>query len=177
MYVYSSLKKINFERTGLTRLYSRGEPIPCVRLPALSIKYFVLWLYNILLSSLSKLPHHDADAYNFEVAPTFLWGRGGWNLGTPSLKYHKKIKCTLVQALRLCTGRTAHRRSRGIALLFHDHGTRRGSGVSVKPRPLFTPGKRRGTLCTGVWVDPRAGQERCGKSRPHRDSIPGPSSP
>jgi len=26
-------------------------------------------------------------------------------------------KCTLVQALRLCTGRTAHRGSRGIALL------------------------------------------------------------
>jgi len=33
---------------------------------------------------------------------------------------------TLVQALRFCTGRTAHRASRGIALLFHDHGTRRG---------------------------------------------------
>jgi hypothetical protein len=29
------------------------------------------------------------------------------------------IKCTLVQALRLCTGRRAHRGSRGIALLFH----------------------------------------------------------
>ena len=37
-----------------------------------------------------------------------------------------KVKCPLVQALRLCTGRTAHRGSRGIALLFHDHGTRRG---------------------------------------------------
>ena len=53
----------------------------------------------------------------------------------------KKIKCTLVQALRLCTGRTAHRGSRGIALLFLDHGTRRGWGVSVTLRPLFTPGK------------------------------------
>jgi len=52
-----------------------------------------------------------------------------------------KVKCTLVQALRLCTGRAAHRGSRGIALLFHDHGTRRGWGVSVTPRPLFTPGK------------------------------------
>ena len=39
------------------------------------------------------------------------------------------------------TGRTAHMRSRGIALLFLDHGTRRGWGVSVTPRPLFTPGK------------------------------------
>ena len=37
-----------------------------------------------------------------------------------------RVKCTLVQALRLCTGRTAHRGSRGIALPFHDHGTRRG---------------------------------------------------
>jgi hypothetical protein len=31
-----------------------------------------------------------------------------------------KVKCILVQALRLCTGRTVHRESRGIALLFHD---------------------------------------------------------
>jgi len=30
----------------------------------------------------------------------------------------KKIKCTLVQALRLCTGRTTHRGSRSIPLLF-----------------------------------------------------------
>ena len=52
-----------------------------------------------------------------------------------------KVKCTLVQALTLCTGRTAHRGSRGIALPFHDHDTRRGWGVSVTPRPLFTPGK------------------------------------
>jgi hypothetical protein len=36
----------------------------------------------------------------------------------------KEVKCTLVQALRLCTGRKAHRASRGIALLFYDHGTR-----------------------------------------------------
>jgi len=49
-------------------------------------------------------------------------------------------KCTLVQALRLCTGRTANRGSRVIALLFLDYGNRRW-GVSVTPRPLFTPGK------------------------------------
>jgi len=52
-----------------------------------------------------------------------------------------KVKCTLVQALRLCTGCMAHRGSRGIDLLFLDHGTRRGWGVSPTPRPLFTPGK------------------------------------
>jgi hypothetical protein len=32
----------------------------------------------------------------------------------------KKLKSTLVQALRLCTGRTAHRGSRGTAPLFRD---------------------------------------------------------
>jgi hypothetical protein len=35
-------------------------------------------------------------------------------------------KCTLVQALGLCTGHTAYRGSRGIAVPFHDHDTRRG---------------------------------------------------
>jgi hypothetical protein len=53
----------------------------------------------------------------------------------------KKVKVTLVQALRLCTGRTAHRGRRGIALPFLDHGTRSGRGVSVKPWPLFSPGQ------------------------------------
>ena len=47
---------------------------------------------------------------------------------------------TLVEALRLCTGSTACRGSRGIALPFHDYDTRRVV-VSVTPRPLFTPGK------------------------------------
>ena len=53
----------------------------------------------------------------------------------------KSVKCTLVHARRFCTGNTAHRGSRSIALLFLDHGTRRGWGVSVTPRPLFTRGK------------------------------------
>ena len=70
---------------------------------------------------------------------------GIWNavlLASPYVaSYWKvKLKVTLVQALRLCTGRTAHRGSRGIALLFHDHGTWRGWGVSVTPWPFFTPG-------------------------------------
>ena len=57
-------------------------------------------------------------------------------------KYSRvKVKCTLVQALRLCTGRTAHRGSRGIALPFHDHGTTRGWGARFTPRPLITLGK------------------------------------
>jgi hypothetical protein len=35
----------------------------------------------------------------------------------------------------------AQRVGRGIALLFHDHGTRRGLVVSSTARPYFAPGK------------------------------------
>ena len=47
-------------------------------------------------------------------------------LDSKTKKVKVKVKCTLVQALRLCTGRMAHGVSRGIAQLFLDHGTRRG---------------------------------------------------
>jgi hypothetical protein len=48
--------------------------------------------------------------------------------------------------------------------------------VKATPWPLYP---REGPVnhCMGGWVDSRAGLDRCGKSRPHRDSIPGPSSP
>jgi len=54
-----------------------------------------------------------------------------------------KVNCTLAQALRFCTGRTAHRESRGIALLFLDHGTRRGEGSASHPGRSLPPGKSR----------------------------------
>ena len=53
------------------------------------------------------------------------------------------VKCTLVQALRLCTRRTAHRRSRGIALLFLDLGIRRGESSASLPGRSLPPGKNR----------------------------------
>ena len=59
---------------------------------------------------------------------------------------------------------------RGIALLFHDRGTRRGWVVSNTPRPHLTSGKdpvpilqEAGWASGQVWM--------AGKSRPHRDSI------
>ena len=45
-------------------------------------------------------------------------------------------------------------------------------GVSTTPRPLY-PQERTSTHCTGGWVGPRAGLDGCGKSRRHRNSIPG----
>ena len=66
---------------------------------------------------------------------------------------------------------------RGIALPFLRPRHRRWVwGVSTTPRPLCLR-ERPGTHCTGGWVVPRVGLDGCGKSRTHRDSIPGPSSP
>jgi len=79
--------------------------------------------------------------------------------------YKVKVKCSCY-----IPGVT-HRVGRGIALLFHDRGTRRGLVVSSTPLPHFTPGKNpvpvlqeAGCAPGPVWT--------CGKSRPHRDSIP-----
>ena len=65
----------------------------------------------------------------------------------------------------------AQRVGRGIALVLHDCGTRRGWVVSSTPRPHFTPGKdpvpilhEAGWAPGPVWTG--------GKSRPRRDSIP-----
>ena len=61
---------------------------------------------------------------------------------------------------------------RGVALLFHDRGTRRGWVVSSTPRPHFTPGKDPvPILQEGGWAAPGLVWPG-GKSRPHRDSIP-----
>ena len=79
----------------------------------------------------------------------------------------EKLKCS-----RYRPG-VAQRVGRGIALLFHDRGTRRGWVVRVTSRPLFTPGKdtvpilqEAGWTPGPVWMG--------GKSRHQRDSIPDP---
>ena len=64
----------------------------------------------------------------------------------------KMVKCTLVQALKLCTGRTTHRGSRGIALPFHDHGTREGEGSASRPGRFLPPWKTRYPLSRRLGV-------------------------
>ena len=80
------------------------------------------------------------------------------------------LSCKKVKGFRYRPG-VAQRVGRGIAVLFHDRGTRGGCVVSSTPRPHFTPGKdpvpilqEAGWAPGPVWTG--------GKSRPHRDSIP-----
>jgi hypothetical protein len=62
-------------------------------------------------------------------------------------------------------------------LLSLNLGTLDGSGWST-PRPgRLYPQDRPRTYYTGGWVGLRATLDRCGKCRPHRDSIPGTFQP
>jgi hypothetical protein len=58
-------------------------------------------------------------------------------------KVKVKVKCTLIQALRLCTGRTAHRGSRGTALPFLTTALEGGKGSASRPGRSLPPGKTR----------------------------------
>jgi len=113
----------------------------------------------------------------FKLVISVTGGHYEDSLRAPENMATSLVKCFLVQALRLCTGRTAHRGTTGIALLFLDHGTRRGWGVSVTPRPLFTPGKDPVPIVQEAGWAPGPVWTGAENLVPHRDSIPGPSSP
>jgi hypothetical protein len=67
-------------------------------------------------------------------------------------------------------------RVRDIALHSLDLGARGGWVGGTMSQQLY-PLERPSTHYTGGWVGPRAGLDVCEKPRPHRDSIPGLSSP
>jgi len=88
-----------------------------------------------------------------------------------NVKFKVKVKSTLEQATK------AQSWSRDIALLFFLTSALDGMGGQSHAPAALPPGTRSVTHYIGGWVGPRAGQNGGGKSRPHRDRIPGPSSP
>ena len=70
----------------------------------------------------------------------------------------------------------AHREGPGIAPNHLQPGARRRCVVSTTLRTLCSR-KRASTNCTGGWVGLGAGLDVTENLDPHRDSIPGPSSP
>ena len=89
---------------------------------------------------------------------------------TVTLKVKVKVKFTLEQVMQ------AQRVSRSIALSFFNLCAKWGWVVNATPQLLY-PQERAGTYRIGGWVGLRAGLDSCGKYHPHRDLIPGPSSP
>ena len=91
--------------------------------------------HDVLGEGNTKLPLHLEDQVTIFI---IKWSRNLRNTA------RKKVKVTLVQALRLCTGRTAHTGSRGIALPFHDHSSTRGArGQHHASAALYPRGKTR----------------------------------
>ena len=80
-------------------------------------------------------------------------------------KVKVKVKCTIVQALSHCTGRTVHRGSRGITLLFLDHGTRRDEWSASRPGRSLPLGKTRYPLYRRMG-GPQGRSGHLGKIRP-----------
>jgi len=76
---------------------------------------------------LHLIPLHLSPSFYLVTLPLLVHKEKGMSyfVSKISMISKEKLKCTLVHALRLCTGCTAHRGIRGIALLFLDHGTRR----------------------------------------------------
>ena len=69
----------------------------------------------------------------------------------------------------------AQRVGRGIALLFHDYGTRKGEWSAARPGRTLPPVKTRYPLYRRLGGGARAGLDGR-KISPHRGSIAGPSS-
>ena len=86
----------------------------------------------------------------------------------------KKVKVTLVHALRLCTGRTAHKWSRGIALPFMNTALEGVRGQSQAPAALY-PGKDRCQLYRRL-SGPQGRSGQVWKISPPLGFDPGPSS-
>jgi len=81
--------------------------------------------------------------------------------------------CILIQALRLCRGRTAYRGSRGILYSFLTTTLEGVRGQRHVPAALYPRKDPVPIVQEAEW----AGLDRYGKSPPNRDSIPGTSSP
>ena len=81
-----------------------------------------------------------------------------------------KVKVTLQEKIKAQSG------SKGTALLYHLPRHQILVGGQRQAPATLTFGKRPAIHRTEGCVIYRAGLERCGKYRPYRDSIPGPSS-
>ena len=105
----------------------------------------------------------------------YITRRHFWKYGSLNIKLRKKLEFDTLFMVKV---KFSHYRpdvaqsvGGGIALLFHDRGTRNGWVVSSTAQPHFTPGKdtvpilqEAGWAPGPVWMG--------GKSRSHRDSIP-----
>jgi len=88
-------------------------------------QYKQSWMQKSVSGTEVTLPTSQTSVQN-KLVYTTVFLKMNSRVRNTYAKVKVKVKVTLVQAMRLCTVRTAHRGSRGIALPFHNHGTRMG---------------------------------------------------
>ena len=104
--------------------------------------------------------------------PAAFLSSTGFRISFPSrIEIYVPYKVIKVKWSRYRPG-VAHTVGRGIALLFHDRGTRRGWVVSSTPRPQFNPGKDPVPILQLVGWGPRACVDGRKNLAPHWISIP-----
>jgi hypothetical protein len=140
-------------------LFSLTSFILSIHTPCITDRKCVVWCYPVLLWRRSDVQNW----HSMQCAVHFL-----------SMVF-RKLSAPLyahwgsVQAVRPIGGVEVYLYS------FMTTALEGGEVSASRPRRSSPPGKT-GTHCTGGWVDSRVSLDSCGKSRPHRDSILGPSS-
>jgi hypothetical protein len=105
------------------------------------------------------IPKFFGTLQSSEIGHNFtFFNRSNQNIG--------KVKCTVLQAPRLCIGRTVNRGVDVQLYPFMTTALEGGECSGSRPDRSFSPGERPVTHCTGGWVGTRVGLDRCGKSRP-----------
>jgi len=102
MFVFIMHKSEDFS-TYVDRLYDIYDRFTIGR------PHLVLYISYVTVIHQRSLQKNKSEILRFQWLPSTE------EIKSPILL--QKVNCTVVQALRLCTGRTARRRSRGIALL------------------------------------------------------------
>jgi len=142
--------------------------------------------YFILRTKMLYISGHSSPQYQFDVS------RGPCFVGQCTAVQYKVliVWSTQISAGKVLIPRSAGKKKSlpqnmpwrpwwGVDVQFYSFfnlGAGWGWVVNATPRPLY-PQERPGTHCTGRKMDPRAGLDRCKKSRPHQGSIFGPRSP
>ena len=136
------------------------------------LRVYKTWNWLLLNQGKTNFTQQQSWRCNQKNSENFSpqFGKKKWhNICERSLRFRvyrkKRLKWSLYRP------GVAQRVGRGIALLFHGRGSRRGWVVSSTPRPKFTPGKdpvpilqEAGWAPGPVWTG--------GKSHPHWDTTP-----
>jgi len=135
----------NARKDGQVKTYSYFPRLLFLGAQSTAMEYISFWDVDIRTELVNVFSAFKALQYRFQCLENLTSGPYPEPLTSsshPQLCFSKMREKVMVKFSRYSPG-VAQRVGRGIALLFHDRGTRRGWVVSSTLRPHFTPGKTR----------------------------------